>query len=121
MIARLYEAEVRLRAVTDRPYINLLHTKRKEKRADHSALVFVWDVLHNIFHLAVQDSAKCVDRVGTNTFVALESCDLRGTNAILLDEGILGKALLFHRFPKIVIGNHSTAPFTLDIITDCGI
>lgn len=69
----------------------------------------------------MQDSAKGVDGVGAYAFVSFQPGDLRGADVILLDEGILGESFFFHGFPKLVIRNHSTTPFSLDIITDYGV
>ena len=68
--------------------------------------LFFWDILHNIAHIALQNAAKCVDSMGANTFISFQTGDLPGADAILLDQGILCDAFLFHCKPKFFVGNH---------------
>lgn len=64
------------------------------------------NILHNVSNITVQNSAKHIDRMGTDAFVALEPGNLSGADVVALDEGVLRNALLFHYVPEIVIGNH---------------
>ena len=63
----------------------------------------IFDIFHNIPNFAVENAAEHFDRVRADAFVALEARDLRGTDAVLFDEGVLRDALFLHDLPQIVI------------------
>lgn len=76
--------------------------KRREKRAGFPALqltFIVFDIFHNIAHFAVQNTAKHLDGMGANTLIALQSCNLRRTDIVFLNEGILGNPFFPHDIP----------------------
>ena len=73
----------------------------------------IGDVTHDISHVAVEDTTEHIDRVRTDAFVPFQSSDLSGAYVMILDEGVLGDALFFHEFPKIIIRYHNIAPFLL--------
>ena len=84
--------------------------------------IIILDILHYITDFAVKYSTKHINGVGADTLIPLQSCDLSGTDIILLDKGILRDAFLFHNVPEVIIRNHSNQPPSLlDMITECGV
>ena len=75
--------------------------------------IFIFGVFHNVLHLAVENSAKDLNGVGADAFVALEPGQLTGTDVVLLDERVLGDPSVLHNVPEIIIGNHAAAPHFL--------
>lgn len=49
----------------------------------------------NVFQPAIKDGAELVEGVGVDVGVLPQSVQLPGTEAVLLDEGILGDLLFF--------------------------
>ena len=66
----------------------------------------------------MQNAAKHINGMGANAFIAFEAGDLTGAYFVLLDECVLRYTFFFHNMPKLVVRDHVTAPFLLDIITD---
>ena len=71
-----------------------------------SEMIIVRDVLHNVFHAAVQDVAKPVDGVGFYILIMPKSVQLGAVYIIMSIEGVLRNAPFFHRLPQTVILNH---------------
>ena len=68
-------------------------------------------ILHNVFHIALQNSAKHIDGVCADAFISFQSCELAGADVVPLDQSVLGDAFFFQDLPEIVISNHKTPPF----------
>ena len=62
-------------------------------------LRLIRDVLHHVLHSAIQDSAKHVDGVGADEFVALQAGDLAWTDMVFIDKGVLRHISVAHGFP----------------------
>ena len=75
----------------------------KEKRADFSALIIIWDILHNVFNFTPKDFTENFDSMGADTFVSLQACNLSGADIILLYKCVLRNAFLFHNIPEVII------------------
>ena len=82
----------------------------QQKRAGFPALqltFIVFDIFHNIAHFAVQDTAKHLNGMGADALVTLQSGDLRRTDIVFLNEGILGNPFFPHDIPQVVVRNHN--------------
>ena len=66
----------------------------------------VFDILHDIAHLAVQNPAKHLDGMGADAFVSLQPGDLPGTDVIFFYKRVLRDSFLLQHIPQIIIRNH---------------
>lgn len=62
-------------------------------------MVVVGDVLHDIFHRAVEDVAQLVDGVCFHVLVVSETVELRAVYIVVCVEVILGDTLFLHGLP----------------------
>ena len=83
-------------------------------------LILIWDILHNIFYITVQDLTKHVNLMCTDTFVPFYSGYLPGADMIFVNQRILRNAFIFHCIPKSIVDNHFFH-LPIDILTDTGI
>ena len=65
-------------------------------------------MLHDIFHLAVQNVAQSVDGVYFHVFVFTEPVKLGAVDVMVGVQVILGHAAPLHGFPQTVIFDHAS-------------
>ena len=70
-------------------------------------MIVIGEVLHNIFHTAVQDIAQAVDGVDFQIHVFAEPIQYRAVDVVVGVQVILGNATLLHCFPKSIIFDHA--------------
>ena len=74
---------------------------------DGSKMIVVREVLHNIFHTAVQDIAQAVYGVDFQIHVFAEPIQYRTVDVMVGVQVILGNAAPLHCFPKSIIFDHA--------------
>ena len=62
-------------------------------------LFFILNIFHDITRLAGQDSTEHLNGMGTDAFIPFDSCNLSGTDVMLLYKCILADPFFFHYFP----------------------
>ena len=70
-------------------------------------MIVIGEVLHNIFHPAVENIAQAVDGVDFQIHVFAEPVQHRAVDVMVGVQVILGNAALFHGFPKSIIFDHA--------------
>ena len=70
-------------------------------------MIVIGEVLHNIFHPAVENIAQAVDGVDFQILVSAEPVQHRTVDVMAGVQVILGNAALFHGFPKSIIFDHA--------------
>ena len=67
-----------------------INKKKDTQCVSFVSVIFVlFNIFHNIAHLAVKYFAEHLDGMCADAFVPFQAGDLRGTDVVLLDEGIL--------------------------------
>ena len=81
----------------------------------------IFDIRHNVLHVALEQAAKLVDRIGGNVFAMFDGIII-GLGKAHLKQSIGGYPLFFHSVEHRFIANHNTNPFMKIIIfSGCGI
>ena len=69
-------------------------------------LRIIQSYFHYIFYRALEDIAQHIDRMGRNIHVLLQTADLSGADAVILNQAVLTGVLFLHSFPQSVIAYH---------------
>ena len=69
-----------------------------------NGLIFL-DEEDDIFCLTMQDGAQPLQGVHGNGAIVFQIIHSSGVNAVVIDQGVCGLALLFHGFPQWGIGD----------------
>ena len=73
-------------------------------------MIIVGEVLHDVFHPAMQNIAESVDGIDFHIFVPPQPVKLGTVDIVMGVQVILGYALILHGLPQPVIYDHFRMP-----------